>query len=73
LRTYLGQDPLEPWYTYIVWVEQTFSKTGRDGNLNILLEKCIKEFKGEDKYNQDPRFLDVWMKYVRKKKPPIES
>lgn len=66
LRTYEGPDPLEPWYNYIVWVEQTFSKTGKDGNLNELIEKCIKQFKDDGNYTQDPRFFEVWMKYVRK-------
>ena len=65
LRTYEGPDPLEPWYNYIVWVEQTFSKTGKDGNLNELIEKCIKQFKDDGNYTQDPRFFEVWMKYVR--------
>ena len=64
LRTYEGDDPLEPWYNYIIWVEQTFTKAGKDGNLNTLLEKCIKEFKGDEKYEQDQRFFDVWLKYA---------
>ena len=65
LRTYEGPDPLEPWYNYVVWVEQTFTKAGKDGNLNELLEKCIRQFKDDEKYTQDPRFFEVWMKYVR--------
>ena len=64
LRTYEGDDPLEPWFNYIIWVEQTFSKATKEGNLNSLLEKCIKEFKGQEKYDQDPRFFEVWMKYA---------
>ena len=64
LRTYEGDDPLEPWFNYIVWIEQTFTKTGKDGNLNALLEKCIQQFKGNGQYNQDVRFFEVWMKYV---------
>ena len=65
LRTYEGDDPFEPWFNYIVWIEQTFPKTGKDGNLNALLEKCIQQFKGNGQYNQDIRFFEVWMKYVR--------
>ena len=64
LRTYEGDDPFEPWFNYIVWIEQTFPKTGKDGNLNALLEKCIQQFKGNGQYNQDVRFFEVWMKYV---------
>ena len=64
LRTYQGEDPIEPWYNYILWIEQTFPNGGKEGNLNTLLEKCIQQFKGNEKYNQDARFFEVWMKYV---------
>ena len=64
LRTYEGEDPFEPWFNYILWIEQTFPKTGKDGNLKTLLEKCIQQFKGNEHYDQDPRFFYVWMKYV---------
>ena len=63
LRTYHGDDPFEPWFQYILWTEQTFQTNGKD--LNTLLEKCIQKFKGNEVYNQDPRFFEVWMKYVR--------
>ncbi len=65
LRTYSGPDPLEPWHRYIVWVEQTFPKGGKEGNLQQLLEKCIKEFKDDPVQCQDERYLEVWIKYVR--------
>ena len=72
LRTYDGDDPLEAWYTYIVWVEQTYPNGGKEGNLNSLLEKCLKEFKGDVKYNDDPRFFEVWMKYANLSSNPLE-
>jgi hypothetical protein len=37
LRTYTGPDPLDPWHQYITWVEQTFPKGGKEGNLQQLL------------------------------------
>ena len=72
LRTYDGDDPLEAWYTYIVWVEQTYPNGGKEGNLNSLLEKCLKEFKDEVKYNDDSRFFEVWMKYANLSSNPLE-
>ncbi len=75
LRTYEGDDPLEPWFRYILWVEQTFSTaaaSSKEGNLNTLLEKSIKEFKGHEQYEQDPRFLEIWMKYANLSSHPLE-
>jgi hypothetical protein len=40
-----GPDPLDPWYRYICWVEQSYPKGGKEGNVHVLLEKCIKTFK----------------------------
>ena len=46
-------------------MEQTFPKGGKGGNLQELLEKCIKEFRSDPVLNQDERYLDIWIKYVR--------
>ncbi len=65
LRSSSGlSDPLDPWSRYVAWVEQNFPRGGREGGLNVLLEKCIKEFKDDDRFKQDPRYLAVWTKYV---------
>ncbi len=64
LRTYEGNDPLEPWYEYITWVEQTFARGGKEGDLKPLLEKCIANFKGNEQYNQDERHLEIWIKFA---------
>ena len=69
LRSYAGEDALDPWYRYIQvgalklnkdnkifvfvpvlqsdvqWVEQTYPKGGKDGQVHVLIEKCIKKFK----------------------------
>ena len=45
IRSYDGSDPLDPWYRYISWVEQSFPKGGKEGNIHKLLEKCITKFK----------------------------
>ena len=65
MRTYSGDDPLDPWHKYITWVEQTFSKGGKEGNLKVLLEKCIAQFKDHPQANQDARYCSIWIKYVR--------
>ena len=37
-------------------------KGGRD--IGTLLERCIKEFQDVTKYENDERYLNVWLKYV---------
>lgn len=59
-----SDDPLDPWYRYVIWTEQTFPKGGKDSKLKPLLEKCIPEFKNNEKFNQDHRFMEIWNKYV---------
>jgi len=66
LRTYEGSDPLEPWYEYILWVEQSFLRDGREGNLYILLQRCLTQFKEDERYLQDRRYIELWIKYVSK-------
>ena len=72
LRTNQGKDPLEPWISYIIWVEQTYPKGGKEGNLPTLLEKCIKEFKDDEIFSQDERYLDVWIKYASMAQKPLD-
>ena len=57
---------------YIEWVEQTYPKGGKDGNLPTLLEKCIKEFKDDETYSQDTRYLGVWVKYASMAQKPLD-
>lgn len=68
LRIYSGNDPLDVWYRYALWVEQNYPKGGKDGNLIKLIEKCIEAIHNNaetnEKYRNDSRILDLWIKYV---------
>ncbi|KAG7158762.1 mitotic checkpoint serine/threonine-protein kinase BUB1 beta-like [Homarus americanus] len=76
LRTYSGDDPLDVWYRYILWVEQSYPKGGKDGNIKKLIEKCLSSVYGNaetnEKYKNDPRFLDIWLKYADLCARPVE-
>jgi len=63
LRSYEGDDPLEPWHSYISWMEQTSTATGK--KYKDVLKQCLKNFSGEAAYSNDARFIDLWFKYVR--------
>lgn len=49
-------------------MEQNYPKGGKEGKLNKLIEKCLMAmYCGADlreKYVNDQRFLDIWIKYV---------
>jgi len=72
LRSYSGPDPLDPWYRYIAWVEQEYPKGGKEGNVHVLIEKCIKKFKDETSVRNDARFLEIWLKYAAISAQPLE-
>ena len=44
-------------------MEQNFPKGGRS-NLSQLIEQCVSQFKDVEKYKNDPRYLDIWVKFV---------
>ena len=52
------------WDRYVKWTEQYYPKGGKDSHLSELLQRCVQQFNNEEKYKNDPRFLNVWMKLV---------
>lgn len=51
-------------FRYISWTEQNFPKGGKESNLQALLEHCVSLYKDEEKYKNDARYLNVWIKFV---------
>ena len=64
IRMYEGNDPLEPYYNYVIWLEQSFPKMGRENNVTQLLEDTLIKFKDNEKYKQDLRLIQLLIKYV---------
>lgn len=64
IRMYEGNDPLEPYYNYVSWLEQSFPKIGRENNVVQLLEDVLVKFKDDEKYKQDVRLIQLLIKYV---------
>ncbi|XP_033632493.1 mitotic checkpoint serine/threonine-protein kinase BUB1-like [Asterias rubens] len=62
LRSYTGDDPLDPWDQYIKWTEQAYPSGGKESNLQVLLEKCVAAFKNEQRYKNDVRYVGCWIK-----------
>lgn len=64
IEVYEGDDPLQPWYDYIVWVEQIYPRSGKESALHELLSKCLALFERDERYFQDSRMLKLYIKYV---------
>lgn len=64
ITNYQGNDPLSIWYEFISWLEQSYPKSGREGNLVTVLEECIKTFEKDERYSNDGRFCKIWIKYI---------
>ncbi|KAG5682144.1 hypothetical protein PVAND_011517 [Polypedilum vanderplanki] len=69
---YDGKDPLDPWYKYICWIEQTHFKSGNDGGLQEVIQKCIVKFENEKRYKQDRRLIKLFIKYIDTRSNPQE-
>ncbi|XP_045472782.1 mitotic checkpoint serine/threonine-protein kinase BUB1 beta-like [Harmonia axyridis] len=72
IKNYQGDDPLELWYNFISWVEQSYPKNGHEGNLVQLLEHCLSLFENDKRYTHDRRFCRLWIKYVDYQQNPLE-
>ncbi|KAM4624751.1 mitotic checkpoint serine/threonine-protein kinase BUB1 beta [Polymixia lowei] len=72
LRIYNGDDPLDVWDRYIKWTEQTFPQGGKESNLGTLLEQAATLFTDEKKYHNDPRYVDLWVKFAETCSEPLD-
>lgn len=64
IANYDGDDPLDLWFDYVSWVEQSYPKSGKGSALDELLRKCLSTFEKDDRYRQDMRFIRLFIKYV---------
>lgn len=64
IKNYQGDDPLENWYDYILWVEQSYPKSGHESHIGKILQQCLAIFEKETKYHQDRRYIRLWINYV---------
>lgn len=72
LRMYDGDDPLDVWDRYIKWVEQTYPQGGKESSLTVLLERAVMKFTEEKKYYNDPRYVDLWLKFTQSCSDPLD-
>jgi hypothetical protein len=68
---YDGIDILEVWMDYFVWVEDMFPELGEHSEIIPLVERCTRTLMNEQ-YINDPRYLNIWLKYAEMCKNPLE-
>ena len=51
-------------FRYINWTDQNFPKGGREGNVINLIKQCAKLFKDDERYRNDERYMNIWIKFV---------
>ncbi|XP_030387060.1 uncharacterized protein LOC115633730 [Scaptodrosophila lebanonensis] len=72
IRQYNGDDPLEPWYAYICWIEQSYPAGGSGSGLLKVMHKCLTGFEKNERYKQDRRFIRLFIKFMEKQEDQIE-
>ncbi|OPJ58957.1 mitotic checkpoint serine/threonine-protein kinase BUB1 [Patagioenas fasciata monilis] len=70
IQNYQGPDPLDPWDRYLRWVEGCLPPEEKQIRLPGLLEQLVKVFLSEQRYHQDPRFVNCCIKLAEFITPP---
>lgn len=61
-----SDDPLDAWERYVRWTLETYpSAQGQTSGLAALLERATRAFLGVGQYRNDPRYLKLWLAWVR--------
>ncbi|KAL7735494.1 hypothetical protein ACLKA6_010530 [Drosophila palustris] len=72
IKNYSGNDPLEPWYAYIGWIEQSYPAGGSNSGLQKVMHKCLARFEQDERYKQDPRLIKLFIKFMGNQGDKIE-
>ncbi|XP_034479004.1 uncharacterized protein LOC117785203 [Drosophila innubila] len=72
IKNYSGDDPLQPWYAYICWIEQSYPAGGSNSGLQKVMHKCLARFEQDERYKQDPRLIKLFIKFMGNQGDKIE-
>ncbi|XP_058168912.1 uncharacterized protein LOC131284074 [Anopheles ziemanni] len=72
VEKYVGDDPLQQWYEYIFWIEQTNVSSGKPMILEDAVRRCVQKFENDPRYMQDQRFIKLCIKYIDTQPSPVE-
>lgn len=62
-----SDDPLDVWDRYVRWTLDAYpsAQATGDAQLRSTLERATKAFVGAAQYRNDPRYLKLWLHYIR--------
>jgi checkpoint serine/threonine-protein kinase len=62
-----SDDPLDVWERYVQWTLDAYpsAQATPDSQLRETLERATKAFVGSAQYRNDPRYLKIWLLYIR--------
>lgn len=63
---------LDLWVEYIDWLEQNIPDGGKVNGITNAIETCIETFYDKNKFKQDGRLFNIFMKFKRFCDEPIE-
>lgn len=66
IESYVGHDPLDAWYRYLLWFEDIFWINNADQETIFykVLGQCLSCFENTSQYIQDRRLIRLFCKYV---------
>ncbi|XP_066479710.1 mitotic checkpoint serine/threonine-protein kinase BUB1 [Tiliqua scincoides] len=64
IQNYSGDDPLDPWDRYFQWLEGTSEAEGKQYYVSHLLERLVKTFLNDERYQHDARFINCCVKFA---------
>ncbi|XP_072407526.1 mitotic checkpoint serine/threonine-protein kinase BUB1 [Chiloscyllium punctatum] len=71
IQSYAGNDPLDLWDRFMQWIEPLLPPTEKDILVSVL-EKLVKNFIGDKKYSNDPRYVNYWLKLINCSTTPLD-
>ena len=58
------EDPLAAYEQYIQWIIKSYGPDNPDSGLLDVLEETTRQFKDDDGYKGNRRYLDIWVMYA---------
>ncbi|XP_051730870.1 LOW QUALITY PROTEIN: mitotic checkpoint serine/threonine-protein kinase BUB1 [Ctenopharyngodon idella] len=71
VRSYAGDDPLDPWDKFVQFLESKLSLEERKG-LSVVLERIVQTFLQDERYHNDPRYVTHCVRFANFYSDPIE-